>query len=348
MRWWRGLDPKTRRWIEIGGLAVLVLVIGWFIYQGINTGWTRLNQVDLSWIRFDWRFLPLSVLFLIGYYALYTVGLDVVMRDLGSPSTFPKAFKLNFASNLGKYMPGGFWPALGRAALAPMMSLSRTHAAVSMVLEAGFSSAAGIAVFLVSLGFGSIIPAQYSWWQFVLVGGLILVALHPAIFGRALAVAFKVAKAKGAPPTLSYGKSVVLFIVYVLSWLVAGLGMQFFAMTLRAGVPFNPMVFAGAYAAGSVAGLLVLFAPGGIGVREGVIAVIIAPLVGGFGPGFAIALAARLWSTGVELLLSALALAMPPRGGLTEAQTVAEADAGLAGGTDQESPPADRGSTPAE
>ena len=305
------LDPRVSKALRIGGQVVLVVIIAWYVYQSLHTSILKGNLASL---RFDWRWLTLSWLCLAGYYALYTLGLDLVMRALGSPSTYLKAFKLNFASNLGKYVPGGFWPALGRAALAPAMSLSRAHAAISMVLEAGFSTAAGIAVFAISLAFGGVIPKGLYWWEFVLLALLIVAALHPAVFRRALGVAFKVARVKQEAPALSYGVSLLLFLVYVLSWIVAGFGMQFFAMALQSDVPFNPLVFAGAYGAASVAGLLVLFAPGGIGVREGVLAALITPVVGP-GTSVVIAFAARVWSTLLEIVLSAIALVMPSPGG---------------------------------
>ena len=304
------LDPRVSKALRIVGQVVLVAIIAWYVYQSLVVGFAKSNFAAM---RFDWRWMGISWLCLGGYYALYTLGLDIVMRALGSPSTYPKAFKLNFASNLGKYVPGGFWPALGRAALAPAMSLSRAHAAVSMVLEAGFSTAAGIAVFALSLAFGGVIPNGLYWWEFALLAVLIVAALHPVVFRRALGVAFKVARVKQEPPSLSYGISLVLFFVYGLSWIVAGFGMQFFSMALQSNVPFNPLVFAGAYGAASVAGLIVLFAPGGIGVRETVLAVLIAPVVGP-GTSVIIGYAARVWSTLLELALSAIALVMPSPG----------------------------------
>jgi uncharacterized membrane protein YbhN (UPF0104 family) len=158
-------------------------------------------------------------------------------------------------------------------------------------------------------------------------------ALHPVVFSRALGVAFKVARVKQEPPSLSYGISLVLFFVYGLSWIVAGFGMQFFAMALQRGVAFNPLVFAGAYGAASVVGLIVLFAPGGLGPRELVLALLITPVVGP-GTSAIIAFAARVWSTLLELALSAIALAMPSPGG----RASGDAASGEAGST-VEAPP---------
>lgn len=304
------MSPGVRRALRVGGQVLLAAIIAWFVYQSLARG---LAGSDFLRLRFDWAWLALSWVLLAGYYALYTLGLDLVMRALGSPSTLPKAFKLNFASNLGKYVPGGFWPALGRVALAPAMSLSRAHAAVSLVLEAGFSTAGGLIVFALSLGFGGRLPAGTQPWMWLALAALLVVALHPAIFSRALKWAFRLARVEHEPPRLGYGITLGLVALYALSWVVAGAAFQCFTYALVKDAGGNTLAYAGAYAAASIAGLLVLFAPGGIGVREGVLAFLITPFVG---PGAAVVVGfgARVWSTLLELALSAGALVMPSPG----------------------------------
>jgi uncharacterized membrane protein YbhN (UPF0104 family) len=305
------LSDGTKKWIRVGGQVVLGLIIAWFVYQSLSKGLAATNFQNL---RFDWRWLVVSWVLLLGYYAIYTLGLDLIMRALGSPSTYMKAFKLNFASLLGKYIPGGFWPAVGRVALAPAMSLSRAHAAVSMVLEAGLSTAGGLLVFALSLAFGGAVPKGTQPWQWMALAVVIIVCLHPAIFRRALGLAFKVARVKQEAPSLGYGVTLLLVAIYAASWLVAGAAFQAFSLALVATAKVDVLMYAGAYAAGSIAGLVVLFAPGGIGVREGVLAFLITPLVG---PGLAVVVgfAARVWSTLLELALSGLAVIMPSPGG---------------------------------
>lgn len=305
------MSPGLRRALRIGGQVLLLAIIVWYVYQSLSKGLTSSNFLQL---RFDWRWLAASWLLLAGYYAVYTAGLDWIMRALGSPSTMPKAFKLNFASNLGKYVPGGFWPALGRVAMAPSMSLSRAHAAVSLVLEAGLSTAGGLIVFAVSLGFGGRLPAGTQPWMWLVLAAALVLALHPAVFSRALAWAFRLARVDQEPPNLGYARTLGLVGLYAVSWLVAGAAFQCFTYALVRDAGGNTLAYAGAYAAASIAGLLVLFAPGGIGVREGVLAFLITPFVG---PGNAVIVgfAARVWSTLLELALSAGAIAMPAPGG---------------------------------
>ena len=63
---------------------------------------------------------------------------------------------------------------------------------------------------------------------------------------------------------------------------------------------------AGAYALAWTLGLATLVSPGGLGVREGVLAALLSGLLPG-GMAVVAALASRLWLTGVELLCAAAA-----------------------------------------
>ncbi len=72
------------------------------------------------------------------------------------------------------------------------------------------------------------------------------------------------------------------------------------------------MLYSAVYAAASVFGLLVLFVPGGIGVREAALTALLMPTLGPAAAG-TIGLTSRLWSTVVELGLAAVAVAATGR-----------------------------------
>lgn len=97
---------------------------------------------------------------------------------------------------------------------------------------------------------------------------------------------------------------------YVLSWLAHGLAFQLFASSFGtlAGAHFSQVI--GAYALAYVTGLVAVFAPGGLGVREGALGVILASFVGGEFPVYTVAVAARLWNVAAELLVLAGAIAI--------------------------------------
>jgi uncharacterized membrane protein YbhN (UPF0104 family) len=74
--------------------------------------------------------------------------------------------------------------------------------------------------------------------------------------------------------------------------------------------------FAGAFALAYVVGLLAVFAPGGIGVREAVLGMLLGSFGGGDLPVHLLAVASRLWAIAAELLILLLAFTLGgPKGG---------------------------------
>ena len=292
----------------MGGQVLLFAVIAWFIFQSLAKG---IAQSNLTALHFDWRWLAASWALLLAYYALFTFGMNMVMKSLGSPSTYLRAFKLNFATNPGKYVPPGvIWPAIGRATLAPTLGLSRVNAVVSLALEAGLSTAAGLIVFILSLGFGGRLVPGTQPWQWALAAAVLVVCLHPAIFSRALRIVFKVIRIKEEPPRLGYGVTVRLVGLYGVSWLMAGAAFWCFTLALVSHARGNLLTYAGTYAIAVIAGMIIPGAPAGLGEREAVLTLLMIPFVG---PGVAVivAFAARVWFTILELALSGTAIAMP-------------------------------------
>jgi uncharacterized membrane protein YbhN (UPF0104 family) len=79
------------------------------------------------------------------------------------------------------------------------------------------------------------------------------------------------------------------------------------------GVPAGELrVFVGAFAVSSLAGFVAVFAPGGIGVREAVLAALLAPRIGQ-ADAIALALASRLILIAADLGGGAAAFVLPTR-----------------------------------
>ena len=87
--------------------------------------------------------------------------------------------------------------------------------------------------------------------------------------------------------------------------LLSACGFIFFA---RAFVPFAPAeapTLIASFALAQVTGLLAVFAPAGLGVRENVLLFGLSPIVGA-GPAIVVTLSCRLWQTALELIMAAL------------------------------------------
>lgn len=292
-----------RRYAGLAGRVAVLAVLLCFIYttvSGLIAGGVD-KELTLSPLR-----LALASLVLVVYYISYAQGMALILRGTGSPVRLRDAFALNFVSNLGKYLPGGVWPILGRYTLAERYGVKREHAVVSTVFENLLSVVAGTIVALVTLGPSAADAIGIPRWTLPVITLGVLACLHPAVFGRLSRWALSLLKSEATQIVLPFRKMVVVVAHYMLTWCIGGIAFAIFVGSIVPGGQGPLGLYIGAHAAASIGGLLVLFAPGGIGVREAILAAILAP-THGVTIAIAIGVATRLWSTVVELIISGIA-----------------------------------------
>ena len=106
--------------------------------------------------------------------------------------------------------------------------------------------------------------------------------------------------------TPSAGTVVLLVAGYALYWAVTGLAFAALVASLYPLAPGDVPVVVAAFAAAYAAGFLALLTPAGLGVREGVLVVALAPVLPA-GPALVVALLSRVWMMLVELAGAAIA-----------------------------------------
>jgi hypothetical protein len=304
--------PAVSRWrgpLLLAARAVLAVAIGYFVWQAVSAQVERSRFLEL---RFSFGYLVAAWAVLFVYYLLFAGGLMLVIRALGYRPVYRDVFKLSFAANLGKYLPGGVWQVAGKVAMARQAGVEPHGALVATTVESAVSVAGGLLLFLTTTLLGAPFPAGVSKWPLVGIMAAILIALQPQVFARVVALGMRLLKIEGEPPHLRFGQIVRLVMYYACIWLVPGSAFWLFTRSLTSDPGANPIVYAGFYAAAAVGGLLVLFVPAGLGVREGFLVLLMQNVVsGGAAIAWVVALAARVWSSAAELVLSGIAVSIP-------------------------------------
>ncbi len=98
-----------------------------------------------------------------------------------------------------------------------------------------------------------------------------MVLLHPRIYGPA---ADKLLKRLGDEPIprLPWRSTLGVLVFYGVTWLIGGLALRQMALAFGADVPLSAIAYlGGASALGAIVSVLVVFAPSGLGVREGAV-----------------------------------------------------------------------------
>lgn len=210
-----------------------------------------------------------------------------------------------FSGELGKYLPGGVFSVIGRAEVARRQGIARSTAYASVVLSLllAYAAAGGVAGTLAAVAAVSgSAPLVTSVAPLLLP--LTLVALHPGVLGRVLALVQRVSGRGGGIEVPAWGRSLLVALRYVPAWILIGASTWAAARALlpHPSMVRIPLAAVVSWAAGFVAGP----APAGAGVREATfIAVSGLPAV----DGAAVALAARAASIVVDAGGGAVALA---------------------------------------
>ena len=260
-----------------------------------------LQSLDLSGWALDWALVALSVLTLLAGYVSTGFLWGLIVRDLGGPTLATSvSVRLFMIANLGRYVPGKIWQIAGMAVLAKEKRVAPATSIAAAVLGQGLAL---VAASLIGLASGWTLIAGTVWqWVVpgVLLGGLLL-GLLPSVFHGVANVCFRLArtaKPEGLEPLVAlrwFGFTLGSWVLYSGSFwlLVRGLGLE-----------VAPVPTASAFAAAYVLGYVMVFAPAGIGVREGFLVVLLSPQLGPAASG-AVAVIQRLWATLTEVVPAA-------------------------------------------
>lgn len=216
------------------------------------------------------------------------------LRAIGEPTRPGLAIALTSLAQFAKYVPGSIAQHIARVALAARYGMSGAGVVISIGLETGWSLAAGagiavMAAVILGLPLFQGIADTTVVTLLALIGvTLIVPSLGIWLLGRQRPA--WLARWLGPEPLRHPNLATILgcCLLYALNHVICGviltlLGAQMFGATEA------PLLFTiGVFALSWMAGLVVLVAPGGIGVRE---AVLMAGLTPVYGPATALAMA---------------------------------------------------------
>ena len=277
---------------------VITVLVTWFIISrvGLDTAALRELNTDLLTPNFA-LFVASSLLLMIGY-AISAANWAYIVNDLGGPQ-IPKvdAIRLFMIANLGRYIPGKIWQIAGLAALAKDRGVAPGTAVGAAVLGQGIALvvAAGLGIGV----YDTILPPGYfSLISIVLIGSVIVLATIPVSFkaGAKLWLSFRGSQTIETPNPTS---GLCWLLLYLVNWIVYALAFWMMVVSFDSDISLIPV--AAAFPAAYVLGYLMIFAPAGLGVREGFLIVFLSPHLG-LGPSGVIAVVARLWTTLTEVV----------------------------------------------
>jgi hypothetical protein len=290
--------------VWIAQLALAVAVV-WFVVDAVAVRWSDFRDLDVALSLRPGRLVLAATTVLVAYGFLVAAWARLV-GAWSERLPFRAAFRVWALSNLGRYVPGKIWSVAGLAVLAQREGVSPWAATGSAIVMQGLALGTGAAVVLGTLPLGGS--------SLALAGGLLAVTVGVyALTDRR--VMGRVGRLMGRPvgiPALSLQGAVVGAAANLAAWIAYGMAFWLLADGLLAEHALTPPVSIGIFAAGYLVGLVSLFAPGGVGVREAMYLALITPLAGG-GAALTLTLGSRLLLTATEIAAALAALALTGR-----------------------------------
>jgi len=268
---WRRVFYCVQTAVLVGAIAS----IGWSLVQEWDVA--RLFMVPAGGAES----VSLALL-LAGGLLPYALALRILLRAGGVDASWASAMLLMFVPMLGKYLPGKVWSLGILIALARRTRLDASAAVRAALWFSGLWIVAGLLVSLAALAGGT-------------------AALSCA--GAASAIVYATLSLAGFRTCPLISQLVRAFAVLVVTWLILGIWFGVFAETGLGADIGSWARLGGWFVLAQVLGFISVIAPAGLGVREGLLLVLLSGL-GSQAEVAALVTAARIWQTLAECALA--------------------------------------------
>lgn len=258
-------------------LAVLVIALsGYYIARIFFNSW---NQVSSHLNNIHWPYLFAGGFCFVGYFLLRATSWSLILSSLDSPLQLNKALKIWNVSEFSRYIPGNVWSFFSRVLLTNKYGLKKSKVILSLGLEIVMltgSAALFACFFLWLLPYESNLSIR---WLFLLLIPILIILLSPSLISKTLNFFLKLLKREPVNIYISSLNLLKIMTSYLLTWFMYGLG-SYFLMIALISTTISWFWLVSAFIIAWLIGYLSFITPMGLGVREGVIIVILAPLFG--------------------------------------------------------------------
>jgi uncharacterized membrane protein YbhN (UPF0104 family) len=247
-----------------------VAVFAFFYLKSIN--WSALNSVSVNW---GWMAAATAASIAVRFWfaRIWMFLLRSLNADLNGNEA--ELYLVYAKSWLGRYVPGGATWILGKIYFATKLGISKAKLGISSFLEGALQIIVVIISAALMLAIDPHVQSLGRTWVWLLLASAIagLVVVYPPVFNRVIRFGYsKVRKQDLAhehlPDTKTIGKGIGAFAV---SSVLSGLSFYFVAAAVDPNLNASSLAFIiGASNLASALSMLAVFAPAGLGVREGI------------------------------------------------------------------------------
>jgi glycosyltransferase 2 family protein len=212
---------------------------------------------------------------------LTMLGWRRILADLGSPLHVAPAGGIFFVGQLGKYLPGSVWSIVAQAEMGTRLHIPRRRSAVVGLIGLGIAVICGVAVGLPAL------PlllgrddTRALVWAVLLAVPLFAVLLWPPLLNWGIALGLRLLHREPLEHSLSGRAVLTTVVLFVGAWLASGAHAWVLATAIGES-QVSPgrlaLLTVCGFALSSSLAMFTFVLPAGVGVREGLLVLLLAP-----------------------------------------------------------------------
>lgn len=313
------MSPAAHRWLRRALQMAGLTAAAWYLVHTAQT-----HRAELAAVPILLKPVPLlaASLLTVLTWVLLVRAWSGSLRWWGETLPLGPAIRIWFVTNLSRFVPGAIWQfahvsteALS-ARISPVAATGAILFQQLVLLGTGVALTASLAPVLPTSVTGSTNPAIAL--GLASLGVLCAIILLPVAAPTLERWASRLLRREVKWPAPTRRDLSVYVATLVLPWLAYGVAFWLFGRALLGadapGLLPAAAVFIGSY----VAGIIAVFAPGGLGVREAAMVALLSPITGP-GPALLLAVASRLWLVALEIL-TALGVLLWHRRGVSFAE----------------------------
>ena len=262
----------SRRRLRSVAQALILLLILVFWARALLANWD-------SFTTFPWQFswLPILLALLVRFVQMIinaTIWWQALaLADARIP--YRTGLSLYLTTQIARYLPGGVWDIVGRFVLGKEAGVSNRSMATSIGLEMGLQILSGSVFLLAALFLHQNIDAERYIWIGVLTALGTLVVLSPPVFTFLTNTGLRLLKKPPLTMHLTYANMIVLFLARLFSHSLVGLAFYLFVQGLSVVPAQSAPLIITSYVGSWLIGYLAILVPMGLGIREGVLALLL-------------------------------------------------------------------------
>ncbi len=250
---------------------ILLLILFFFIGKFFKNNLSLIVNYDY---RINFPYLIILILFLF-YTAIFPViAWRFLVLKLGGRIGFKKSLNIWFLSNLGRYIPGKIWQFAGLVVLSKKENISKKISLQTIIYGQFAANLIGITLFIFLFRDLKNYPLYLLYPLFALYPILLIPNFLKKILNGLLKL-FK--RAERIENSLDFGSILSYFLMQIVNWINIGasLILTVLAFSNIELATIANMNFLFILPAAWTIGLLSFFAPGGIGVRESLMTILL-------------------------------------------------------------------------